>query len=136
MTQGVTSSLPPSLPSLLFLDPKTRPSPHSWKDQRKTSSLPGLQSQSDKKPKSLLQQRPCMILLASPCSQPPATFPLLAMLQSYGAPPRPSNTPGTLQPQGLCTASFLCWQPSCPRQPCGWLLILQAQTSPPQNDLP
>lgn len=46
------SSLPPSL---LLLDPKIRPSPHAWKDQRKTYSLPGFQLHSDKKPESLLQ---------------------------------------------------------------------------------
>lgn len=129
------SSLSPSPPSSSLIQ-RPGPAPTPGKTRGRHLHSQGFSRTQTKSPSLCCSQRPCMILLASPCSHLPATFPLLAMLQSYGAPPRPSNTPGTLQPQGLCTASFLCLQPSCPRQPCGWLLILQAQTSPPQKDLP
>ena len=58
---------PEAPPSLRLLDPEPRPSPISWKDQRKTSALPGLLSHSDEKPGSLLQpQDPAQSSLPPP----------------------------------------------------------------------
>ena len=107
------SSLSPSPPSSSLIQ-RPGPAPTPGKTRGRHLHSQGFSRTQTKSPSPCCSQRPCMILLASPCSHLPATFPLLAMLQSYGAPPRPSNTPGTLQPQGLCTASFLCLQPSCP----------------------
>ena len=115
------SPFPPfllSLPSLLLLDPKTRPRPHSWKDQRQTSSLPGLQSHSDKKSESVLQPKalhdpPCLPLLSSPSHFPLACY--ASVIWGTSTPLKHTHThsqlplPATVLPQ---TAMWLAPHPS------------------------
>ena len=125
-TQAFIALTLPPLPSVQLHHPPTA-SPSPLPTALQGSHLPW-----GKSPRPLLNFQNCGFALSPPCS---ALIPLptsLTLLQPRGLPHCPTNTPGPVLPQGLCTGCAINLASFSPRHSYVWFLLtpeVSAQTS-------